>query len=224
VISSSPHLSRELRRVNHTLPLSQLRLLAHNLLKRIGDRGWGNHVEVLECLGLVRLLEGALLVVSLESPSPHHGHFSKFPSRSTQARHAHMPAYNLKRNAHQIRASRISAKRAQIKATEAQEQKKGNRKLHSKSDEYKCQRHQRSPNREEVAWVAKWMLWPALSFVWPPLSVGMTFGSLSAVEGSSPSKHLVSKFCFCSSRGTAHSCDEPEDPILRASLSSQEVN
>jgi len=78
---------------------------------------------VVEWLGLVRVCDGALLVVSPKRPSPHQRPSSNIPRRSTQARHAGTPAHTLNQNAHQIIESIIKAKRTQIKASEAQEQK-----------------------------------------------------------------------------------------------------
>jgi len=82
----------------------------------------GDHGEVVEWLGLVGVCEGAVLVVSPKSPSPRQSHSSSSPRRSTQACHTHMPTHTLNQNAHQIKESRINAKRTQIKAS-AQEQK-----------------------------------------------------------------------------------------------------
>jgi len=83
-----------------------------------------DHGELDECLALVRVCEGALLVVSLKRPSSHQGHSSSSPSRSTQARHAHPPAHTLNQNSHQIKASMIKLKLLQIKASEGQERTK----------------------------------------------------------------------------------------------------
>jgi len=78
---------------------------------------------VVEWLGLVRVCDGALLLVSPKRPSPHQRPSSSIPRRSNQARHKGTPAHTLNQNVHQIKASRIKAKRTKIKASEAQEQK-----------------------------------------------------------------------------------------------------
>jgi len=78
----------------------------------------GDHGEVVEWLGLVRVCKGALLVVSPKRPSPHQRHSSSSPRWSTQARHAHTPAHTLNQNAYQIKASKIKAMRTQITASE----------------------------------------------------------------------------------------------------------
>jgi len=66
--------------------------------------------------------------------------------------------------------------------------------VHSKSHGYKCRMHQRSPNREEVAWVAQWE-------VRHPLSLGVTFGSRPGVGGSNPVDTWFFEFCFLQQEG-----------------------
>jgi len=54
--------------------------------------------------------------------------------------------------------------------------------------------HQRSPNREEVAWVA-WLE------VRHPLSKGVTFGSRPGVGGSNPVNTWFLEHCFLPQQG-----------------------
>jgi len=158
----------------------------------MGDQG-----DVVDCLGLMRVCEGALLIVSSKRPSPHQRHSSSSPRWSTQARHAHTPANTVNQNAHQIKASRIKAKRTQIRASESQEQKMLIANIHSKSDEHISQTIQRLPDREETTLVGNcevWLVgkWEVEVGSMTACLVRRTFGPRRGVAGSNSCKRLVS--------------------------------
>ena len=162
----------------------------------------GDHGEVVEWLELVCMSANVLCWLSLESaPLPIKGTPQVVqvgaPKPTTQpkrlARARPRPHSKSKRSPNQIIRDQSKAHANQsIRSARTKNVKSQN--FHSKSHGYKCGMHQRSPNREEVAWVA-WLE------VRHPLSIGVTFGSRPGVGGSNPVNTWFLELCFLQQQG-----------------------